>query len=60
MSITYSQEEEEVFEIYSSLRIDGCSKKEALVNLIIMDFKITPSILDTIKTYDKNIFWSFY
>ena len=58
--LAYSEKEEETFEIYSRFRLDGLSKQEALVNLIIMDFKITPKILDTIKTYDKNIFWKFY
>ena len=58
--LAYSEKEEEVFEIYSRFRLDGLSKQEALINLMIMKYKITPKILDTIKTYDKHIFWKFY
>jgi len=59
-NLEYSEKDEEVFEVYSRLRLDGNTKQQALVSLMIMDYKITPSILDAIKTYDKHIFWSFY
>ena len=59
-TVEYSEENHEVFEVYSRFRLDGQSKQQALVSLMIMDYKITPKILDAIKTYDKQIFWSFY
>jgi len=59
-NLEYSEKDEEVFEVYSRLRLDGNTKQQALVSLMIMDYKITPKILDAIKTYDKQIFWSFY
>ena len=59
-TVEYSEENHEVFEVYSRFRLDGQSKQQALVSLIIMEYKITPKILDAIKTYDKHIFWSFY
>ena len=59
-TVEYSEENHEVFEVYSRFRLDGQSKQQALVSLMIMEYKITPKILDAIKTYDKQIFWSFY
>ena len=59
-NLEYSEKDHEVFEVYSRLRLDGNTKQQSLVSLMIMDYKITPSILDAIKTYDKQIFWSFY
>jgi hypothetical protein len=59
-TVEYSEENHEVFEVYSRFRLDGQSKQQALISLMIMDYKITPKILDAIKTYDKQIFWSFY
>ena len=59
-NLEYSEKDEEVFEVYSRLRLDGNTKQQSLVSLIIMDYEITPAILDAIKTYDKQIFWSFY
>ena len=50
-NLEYSEKDEEVFEVYSRLRFVG---------LMIMDYEITPKIIDAIKTYDKQIFWSFY
>ena len=59
-NLEYSEKDEGVFEVYSKLRLDGNTKQQALVSLIIMDYEITPKILDAIKTFDKQIFWSFY
>ena len=59
-TVEYSEENHEVFEVYSRFRLDGQSKQQALISLMIMEYKITPKILDAIKTYDKQIFWSFY
>ena len=59
-TVEYSEENHEVFEVYSRFRLDGQTKQQALVSLMIMEYKITPKILDAIKTYDKQIFWSFY
>ena len=59
-TVEYSEGNHEVFEVYSRFRLDGQSKQQALVSLMIMEYKITPKILDAIKTYDKQIFWSFY
>jgi len=59
-TVEYSEENHEVFEVYSRFRLDGLTKQQALINLMIMEYKITPKILDAIKTYDKQIFWSFY
>ena len=59
-TVEYSEENHEVFEVYSRFRLDGQSKQQALISLMIMEYKITPKILDAIKTYDKHIFWSFY
>ena len=59
-NLEYSEKDHEVFEVYSRLRLDGNTKQQSLVSLIIMDYEITPKILDAIKTYDKQIFWSFY
>ena len=59
-TVEYSEKDHEVFEVYSRFRLDGQSKQQALVSLMIMEYKITPKILDAIKTYDKQIFWSFY
>ena len=59
-TIEYSEKDHEVFEVYSRFRLDGQTKQQALISLMIMEYKITPSILDAIKTYDKQIFWSFY
>ena len=58
--VRYTKEDHEIFEVYSRFRLDGQSKQQALVSLMIMEYKITPKILDAIKTYDKQIFWSFY
>ena len=52
-NLEYSEKDEEVFEVYSRLRLDGNTKQQSLISLMIMDYKITPSILDAIKTYDK-------
>ena len=59
-TVEYSEENHEVFEVYSRFRLDGQTKQQALISLMIMEYKITPKILDAIKTYDKQIFWSFY
>ena len=59
-NLEYSEKDEEVFEVYSRLRLDGNTKQQSLISLMIMDYEITPKILDAIKTYDKQIFWSFY
>ena len=59
-TVEYSEKDQEVFEVYSRFRLDGQTKQQALVSLMIMEYKITPKILDAIKTYDKQIFWSFY
>ncbi len=59
-TIEYSEKDHEVFEVYSRFRLDGQTKQQALISLMIMEYKITPKIIDAIKTYDKQIFWSFY
>ena len=59
-NLEYSEKDEEIFEVYSRLRLDGNTKQQSLVGLMIMDYEITPKILDAIKTFDKQIFWSFY
>ena len=59
-TVEYSEKDHEVFEVYSRFRLDGQSKQQALVSLMIMEYSITPKIIDAIKTYDKQIFWSFY
>ena len=59
-TVEYSEENHEVFEVYSRFRLDGQTKQQALISLMIMEYRITPKILDAIKTYDKQIFWSFY
>ena len=59
-TIEYSEKDHEVFEVYSRFRLDGQTKQQALVSLMVMEYKITPKIIDAIKTYDKQIFWRFY
>ena len=59
-NLEYSEKDHEVFEVYSRFRLDGQTKQQALISLMIMEYKITPKIIDAIKTYDKQIFWSFY
>ncbi len=59
-TIEYSEKDHEVFEVYSRFRLDGQTKQQALISLMVMEYKITPKIIDAIKTYDKQIFWSFY
>ena len=59
-TIEYSEKDPEVFEVYSRFRLEGQTKQQALISLMIMEYSITPKIIDAIKTYDKQIFWSFY
>ena len=58
--VRYTEEDHEVFEVYSRFRLDGQSKEQALIALFEMEYKITPKIINAIKKYDKQIFWSFY
>lgn len=59
-TVEYSEKDHEVFEVYSRFRLDGQTKQQALISLMIMEYSITPKIINAIKEYDKQIFWSFY
>ena len=58
--VRYTEEDHEVFEVYSRFRLDGQTKQQALITLMEMEYKITPKIINALKMYDKQIFWSFY
>ncbi len=49
----YTDLENEVFEVYGRLRLEGRSKYQALEDLIITGYKLTPKICKTIERYDK-------
>jgi hypothetical protein len=59
-NVEYTEKDHEVFEVYSRFRLDGQSKQQALITLMQMEYTITPKIINAIKKYDKQIFWSFY
>ena len=59
-TVEYTEKDQEVFEVYSRFRLDGQTKQQALITLMEMDYKITPKIINALKMYDKQIFWSFY
>jgi len=59
-TVEYTEKDQEVFEVYSRFRLDGLTKQQALITLMEMEYKITPKIINAIKEYDKQIFWSFY
>ena len=59
-TIEYTEKDHEVFEVYSRFRLDGQSKQQALITLMEMEYTITPKIINALKMYDKQIFWSFY
>ena len=59
-TIEYTEKDQEVFEVYSRFRLDGLTKQQALITLMEMEYTITPKIINAIKKYDKQIFWSFY
>jgi len=59
-TVEYSEKDHEVFEVYSRFRLDGLTKQQALITLMEMEYKITPKIINALKMYDKQIFWSFY
>ena len=58
-NVDYSDLENEIFEVYSRLRLEGVSKYQAIEYLMIMKYKLTPKIFKTIEKYDKNIFFGF-
>ena len=58
--VRYTEEDHEVFEVYSRFRLDGLTKQQALITLMEMEYTITPKIINAIKKYDKQIYWSFY
>ena len=58
--LKYTDEDHEVFEVYARFRLDGLTKQQALITLMEMEYKITPKIINALKMYDKQIFWSFY
>ena len=55
----YSDLENEIFEVYGRLRLEGVSKYQAIEYLMTMKYKLTPKIFKTIEKYDKNIFFGF-
>ena len=59
-TVEYTEKDQEVFEVYSRFRLDGQTKQQALITLMEMDYKITPKIINALKMYDKQIFWSFF
>ena len=59
-TIEYTEKDHEVFEVYSRFRLDGLTKQQALITLMEMEYTITPKIINALKMYDKQIFWSFY
>ena len=59
-TVEYTEKDQEVFEVYSRFRLDGLTKQQALITLMEMEYKITPKIINALKMYDKQIFWSFY
>ena len=59
-TIEYTEKDQEVFEVYSRFRLDGLTKQQALITLMKMEYTITPKIINALKMYDKQIFWSFY
>ncbi len=59
-TIEYTEKDQEVFEVYSRFRLDGLTKQQALITLMEMEYTITPKIINALKMYDKQIFWSFY
>ena len=59
-TVEYTEKDQEVFEVYSRFRLDGLTKQQALITLMEMEYKITPKIINALKKYDKQIFWSFY
>ena len=58
--VKYTEEDHEVFEVYSRFRLDGLTKQQALITLMEMEYKITPKLINAFKKYDKYIYWSFY
>ena len=58
--VRYTEEDHEVFEVYSRFRLDGQSKEQALITLFEMEYKITPKLINAFKKYDKYIFMGFY
>lgn len=58
-NVDYSDLENEIFEVYGRLRLEGVSKYQAIEYLMIMKYKLTPKIFKTIEKYDKNIFFGF-
>ena len=58
--VRYTEEDHEVFEVYSRFRLDGLTKQQALITLMEMEYKITPKLINAFKKYDKYIYWSFY
>ena len=59
-TVEYTEKDQEVFEVYSRFRLDGLTKQQALIALFDMDYEINPKIINALKKYDKQIFWSFY
>ncbi len=59
-TVEYTEKDQEVFEVYSRFRLDGLTKQQALITLMEMEYKITPKIINALKMYDKQIFWSFF
>ncbi len=59
-TIEYTEKDQEVFEVYSRFRLDGLTKQQALITLMEMEYTVTPKIINALKMYDKQIFWSFY
>ena len=58
--VKYTEEDHEVFEVYSRFRLDGLTKQQALITLMEMEYKITPKLINAFKKYDKYIFMGFY
>ena len=48
--------ESEMLTVYARCRLDGMSKEGALAMLFEMEYKVTPLVLDAIRTQDKYIF----
>ena len=48
--------ESEMLTVYARFRVEGMTKTESLAMLFELGYKVTPLVLDAIRTQDKYIF----
>ncbi len=54
----YTEQEEEMLEIYARFRIDGVSRARSLDLLFEMDYRPTARVLKAIREHDSVIFFN--